>query len=115
MRNEATRLDDTVDHVGRRLRTLEQCALHRRTVRLTCPACGYVRRLDAIPLWWLFARRGWDDGLPDALRRLFCQPCQAKGRIIRPTFVITREDPEGLQLPYPSHQEWKRIVSRYRS
>lgn len=107
--------DDAVDHVGRRLRTLEQCALHRRTFRLTCPACGRVRRLDAIPLWWLFRTRGWDDALPDAMRRLCCETCRDDGRIVRPRHVVTRDLPEGDQPPYPSEHEWKRIVSRYRS
>ncbi len=36
------------DHIGRRLRTLEECALHKRTLRLTCPKCGHVRVLDAL-------------------------------------------------------------------
>ncbi len=111
----AASTDDAVDHVGRRLRTLEHCALHRRTIRLTCPACGRARRLDAIPLWWLFVRRGWDDDLPQALDRLCCQPCRDGGRVVRPRFVVTREQPEGDQPPYPSEHEWKRVVSRYRS
>ena len=111
----AASTDDAVDHVGRRLKTLEQCALHRRTLRLTCPACGHARRLDAIPLWWLFVRRGWDDDLPYALDRLCCRICRDAGRVVRPKFVVTREQAEGEQPPYPSHHEWKRVVSRYRS
>ena len=62
--DDADRLDDAHDHVGRRLRTLEQCALHKRTLRLTCPACGRSRVMDAAALWWLFRRKGWDDALP---------------------------------------------------
>ncbi|MCP6037308.1 hypothetical protein NL368_28625, partial [Klebsiella pneumoniae] len=77
---------DAVDHVGRKLRTLEQCALHRRTFRLTCPACERVRRLDAVPLWWLFVKRGWNDTLPQAIGRLCCEPCRAGGRLVRPRF-----------------------------
>lgn len=107
--------DDSVDHVGRKLRTLEQCALHRRTLRLTCPACGHVVLLDAVPLWWLFVKRGWDDALPAASQRLCCRPCRDEGRIIRPTYVVTREHPEPTPLPYPDRHEWKRVVSRYRS
>lgn len=107
--------DDAVDHVGRRLRTLEQCALHRRTLRLTCPGCSRVRRLDAIPLWWLFRRHGWDDDLPGAMRRLCCQACRDQGRVVRPRHMVTREQPEGHQPPYPSEHEWKKVVSRYRS
>lgn len=107
--------EDAVDHVGRKLRTLEQCALHRRTFRLTCPACERVRRLDAVPLWWLFVKRGWNDTLPQAIGRLCCEPCRAGGRLVRPRFVVTREQPEGPQPPYPDRHEWKRVVSRYRS
>ena len=108
-------MNDAVDHVGRRLRTLEECALHRRTFRLTCPACGHVRLLDAIPLWWLFVKRGWDDGLPAAIGKLYCQPCRDAGRVVRPRYIVTREQPEGPQPPYPEQREWNRIVSRYRS
>lgn len=106
---------DDVDHVGRRLRTLEQCALHRRTIRLTCPACGRVRLLDAVGLWWLFVRRRWVGDLPDALARLRCGPCGEAGRVVRPRYDVTRERPEGEQFPYPDRQSWRRIVSRYRS
>ena len=107
--------DDAQDHTGRTLRTLEHCALHKRTIRLTCPACGHVRLLDALPLWWLFVRRGWDDRVPGAVkRRLFCEACKGKGRV-RPNLRSTRETPEGPQPPYPDRHEWKRVVSRYRS
>ena len=112
---ETSSTDDAVDHVGRRLRTLEQFALHRRTFRLTCPVCGRVRLIDAIPLWWLFLKRGWDDGLPGAMQRLCCEACRAAGRVVRPRHVVTREQPEGPQPAYPSEHEWKRVVSRYRS
>jgi hypothetical protein len=54
-RTAAARAD--YDHVGRRLRTLEQCALYKRTLRLTCPRCGHVRVLDAVCLWWMFNRQ----------------------------------------------------------
>jgi hypothetical protein len=108
-------LNDAVDHVGRRLRTLEECALHRRTFRVTCPACGHVRLLDAVPLWWLFVKRGWDERLPAAMRKLYCTPCGKAGQIVRPWYVVTREQPEGPQPPYPERREWNRIVSRYRS
>lgn len=82
---------------------------------MTCPGCSRVRRLDAIPLWWLFVRRGWDDDLPRAIGRLRYDACHSAGRVVRPRFVVTREQPEGEQPPYPSEHEWKRVVSRYRS
>ncbi len=85
-----------------------------------------IRRFVILPLlvnillmggafWWLFTKRGWDDGLPNAIRRLCCQPCREAGRVVRPRFVVTREQPEGPQPPYPDRHEWKRVVSRYRS
>jgi hypothetical protein len=113
MRREAA--SDAIDHVGRRLLTLKQCALHRRTIRLTCPACGHIRLIDAIPLWWLFAKRGWDDGLPEAMARLCCLHCRNGGRVVRPRYLVTRDYSEGPQPPYPTAAEWKKVVSRYRS
>lgn len=105
-----------LDHTDRRLRTLEQCALHRRTVLLTCPACRRERRLDAVALWWLFQRKGWDDTMAEAARRFHCTACRARdGRKIRPRATITREQPDEEQAPYPDQATWKRLVSRYRS
>ncbi|MBB4617267.1 hypothetical protein [Sphingomonas abaci] len=103
------------DHIGRRLRTLEECALHKRTLRLTCPACGHVRVLDAVALWWLFQRRGWDGTLGLVGRRLCCSACRAAGQVRRPRLAIGRDPPTGAALPYPDAATWKRLVSRYRS
>lgn len=104
------------DHVGRRLRTLEQCALHKRTLRLVCPSCRHERVLDAVPLWWLFSRRGWDDALPAATARLCCSSCRdLYGGRVRPVLTVGRDQPTGEQLPYPDAATWKRLVSRYRS
>ncbi|MDQ1231478.1 hypothetical protein [Sphingomonas sp. SORGH_AS_0879] len=103
------------DHIGRRLRTLEECALHKRTLRLTCPACDHVRVLDAVALWWLFQRRGWDGTLGLVGRRLCCSVCQAEGQVRRPRLTIGRDAPTGAPLPYPDAATWKRLVSRYRS
>lgn len=108
--------DDGFDHVDRRLRTLRDCALHRRTIRLDCPACGRTVRLDAVPLWWWFARRGADDGLPGAWRRLRCGEClERDGRTVRPRATIVRDAPDRSALPYPDRSTWRRLVSRYRS
>lgn len=56
--------DDEFDHADRRLRTLQHCALHRRTIRLECPACGRIVRMEAVPLWWWFERHGWTTDCP---------------------------------------------------
>ena len=45
-------------HVGRTLHTLEQCALHRRSLRLTCRRCRSVRVFDAIPACGYFSNAG---------------------------------------------------------
>ena len=103
------------DHIGRRLRTLEECALHKRTLRLTCPKCGHVRVFDAVALWWMFHQRGWDGTLGVVGRRLCCSACQAEGRTQRPHLVIGRDQPTGAALPYPDAATWKKLVSRYRS
>ena len=107
---------DDRTHIGARLRCLQHCALHRRTIRLTCRRCGRERRLDAAALWWLFERKGWNDALPQAIGRLYCQACAQAGHPrSRFRFEITRETPDADQPPYPDEREWKRIVSRYRS
>lgn len=105
-----------IDHIGRKLRTLEQCALYKRTIRLTCPGCGRSRVMDAAALWWLFRRKGWDDALGEAAKRLCCERCRSEDdRVIRPSWTVTREMPEGPQPPYPDKHEWRKLVSRYRS
>jgi hypothetical protein len=107
---------DELTHVGQQLRCLQHCALHRRTIELTCPSCQHVRRLDAVALWWMFERRGWDDRLPGAYKMLYCEACLVTaGRKIRPSTEITRDKPDARQPPYPDERTWKRAVSRYRS
>lgn len=105
-----------LDHADRRLRTFQHCALHRRTIRVTCTSCGRERRFDAVALWWMYERKGWDDDLPRAYRRLFCATCRERdGRVVRPRAGITRDRPDEDQPPYPDQATWKRLVSRYRS
>jgi hypothetical protein len=104
------------DHVGRRLKTLEQCALHKRTLRLTCPKCSNVRVLDAVSLWWLFNRSGWEDTLVAVRLRLCCAACREReGSVVRPHLIVGREAPTGDPIPYPDASAWKKLVSRYRS
>lgn len=111
----ATSASAEYDHVGRRLRTLEHCALYKRTLRLTCPRCGHVRVIDAVCLWWMFNRRGWDDGLPAAAVRLRCAACKERGAVTRPLIAVGRDAPTGPALPYPDQATWRKLVSRYRS
>jgi|GEM_PF-949036 len=108
--------DPLFDHIGRRLRTLEECALHKRTLRLTCPRCHHIRILDAVPLWWLFHRRGWDGAIAAARERMRCAHCaKGGGPPVRPGIAIVRDPPTGEQLPSPDVVTWKKLVSRYRS
>jgi hypothetical protein len=56
--------------------------------------------MEAVPLWWWFERRGMDDGLPGAWRRLHCNVCRERdGRVVRPTATITRDLPDPCALP----------------
>jgi type II secretory ATPase GspE/PulE/Tfp pilus assembly ATPase PilB-like protein len=108
-------IDASVDHINRKLRCLLHCALHQRTIRLTCPRCKRERRFDAVALWWLFERRHEDDAFPAVLRRFYCSVCKAGGAKVRPRYEITTEPPDADQPPYPSQSEWKRQINRYRS
>ncbi|MFS0771208.1 hypothetical protein [Sphingomonas sp. 1P08PE] len=109
-------MGDDRTHVGQKLGCLEHCALHRRTITLSCPGCQHVRRYDAVALWWMFERRGWNDRLPGAYRRLYCNACLVTaGRKIQPIAEITRDRPDPEQPPYPDDRTWKLLVSRYRS
>jgi hypothetical protein len=78
-------------------------------------ARGGVRVLDAVALWWLFQRRGWDGTLGLVGRRLCWPVCQAAGQVRRPRLTIGRDAPTGAPLPYPDAATWKRLVSPYRS
>lgn len=109
-------MPDDVDHVGRRLATLQLCALYRRTLRVTCPRCRRERMLDAVGLWWLFERKRWDDRMRNVPRRLRCEPCwKERNGIVRPRIDVTSLPPEGPQFPYPNERTWRRVVSRFRS
>jgi hypothetical protein len=108
-------LDLTRTHTNQKLRCLLHCGLHQRTIEVTCPRCSRIAKLDAVPLWWWFEKRGWSDALPEAMRRLYCKTCRAAGQIVRPRWRITEDAPDSAQFPYPDAGEWKRQISRYRS
>jgi hypothetical protein len=101
------------DHLGYRIRTLTECALHRKTLQLKCPLCQHERLLDSVPLWWMWRRS--DDRLQIAMRRFYCRACRRDtGSIVRPRFEITDKTPVGSQFDYPPEHEWKRLIRRYR-
>lgn len=108
---------DDRDHLGRRLDTLMLCALHRRSLRLSCKRCPHVRVLDAVPIWYLFDRRGWAGFIREVPRRFYCEQCwlDHRRKSANPRLEITTEVPVPPQYPYPDERTWKRLVSRYRS
>ena len=104
-------------HTGQRIDTLMQCALYRRTLKISCRKCSHVRVWDAVPVWWLFQRKGWEGLMREVPRRLICSHCWAERyeRVRSPRVEITGERPEKTPLGYPTEREWKRFVARYRS
>ena len=111
----ATQADRT--HTGQRFDCLMLCALYRRTLRISCRKCHHVALWDAVPIWWLFEKKGWRGFLNDVPRRLVCSQCWAErhDRVRGPRVVVTEEPPGKTPHPYPTESEWKRFVSRYRS
>jgi hypothetical protein len=104
------------DHLNRKINTLTLCALYRKTLKLTCPKCHHARLLDAVTLWWMFERKGWDETLPAALRRFYCDACWRKKFFVqRAKWEITDLTPTGPQFAYPDERSWKRLIRRYRS
>ena len=106
---------DERTYIGERLSCLQHCALHRRTIQLTCPSCRHVRRLDAVALWWTFERQGWNGELPGAYRRLYCEACLVT---VTEDHAVGRDHPrhaDAHQPPYQGESAWWRAVSRYRS
>jgi len=105
------------DHIGHRIDSLLLCALHRRTLKLSCRACPHVRLWDAVPIWWLFEKKGWSGIVREIPRRFYCGICwhQQHRKTTAPRIQIVGEAPGETPYPYPSEREWKRVVSRYRS
>ncbi len=108
--------DAAGDHCGRRLDALWQCALYRRSLRLGCRRCPHQGLIDARPLWWLFKRRGWAEGLRDVPARLYCGRCWAErgARVRGPRLAVSLDAAPPCGLPDPNVREWRRMVSRYR-
>lgn len=105
------------DRLGRKLDTLMHCALHRRTLRLSCRSCPHVRLRAAVLVWFLFERKGWSGLMWDVPKRFFCGRCMTERlRMVRsPRVQVTEERPGTEQFPYPDDRTWKRLISRYRS
>lgn len=98
------------------MRTATDLALRYSNVRLTCPACGHVRILSGVGLWWLFHRKRWSDHVGEITRRLYCGRCHARnGMKVSPRLDKTKDAPTGKPLENPSDHEWKRLIARYRS
>jgi len=104
-------------HTDRRITTLMECALYRRSLRVTCRKCPHIRLWEAVPIWWLFEKKGWCGFMRDVPGRLFCSHCwtERQERVRGPRVTISNDPPEKTPYPYPSEREWKRFVSRYRS
>lgn len=104
-------------HTNAKLSTLMHCALYRRTVQLSCRDCPHVARIDAVPLWWLFERRNWDDRLSAVPPHFYCSKCWHRRyrKTSRPRLTLTNDPPEPSSWAYPDERTWKRLVSRYRS
>jgi ribosomal protein L37E len=88
---------------------LEAAAWHVAIVA-TCRRCGSEAVFDPHALWNLFDRRGWDVGMSSLKRRLRCKRCGSGA------FVSwSRDRAATIDLPMPSRQQWKKVMSRLRS
>ena len=98
------------------LRDLADLALRHWNIRMRCPRCRHERVLHGAGLWWLFYRRRWSGRVEDVPKHFFCTRCRTRHRIKSvPTIDKTKDDPDGMLLDMPPDNEWKRLVSRYRS
>ena len=98
------------------LHNLWDAAVRGYSIKLTCRACGNVRILHGVGLWWLFERKGWSDGFREVRRRSVCLSCRQRcGKVVRnPKFELVHEEITGEPLPLPSDREWKRALARHR-
>lgn len=94
--------------------TIFEAAAWHYTVRAIC-RCEHFGLFDPHGLWWYFNRKGWDDDLQRARRRLFCSRCcHRTGRRVRPVDLTLTRDPPVINLPLPTQSEWRRALSRFR-
>jgi hypothetical protein len=107
------------DHLNRPMRSFREFALHQRCVRLTCRSrsCGHQAIFEAVCLWWLVERRNWPDDPTKLFSRFYCRRCWSLrlGKVFRPYWELTVDQPNATHLPPPPEREWKRLISRYRS
>lgn len=98
-------------------RSLTDLAIHQYNIRLRCRLCRHARVLDGINLWWHFERRGWRDGFSAIGTKLHCSQCliRLRRRILDPAIEVTRDPPQGVQLPDCPEAEWKRMRKRHRT
>jgi hypothetical protein len=108
--------DPAVDHCGRRLHSLWLCALYKRSLYFACRQCPHEGLISAIPVWWLFKRKGWSEALGDVAVRFYCSHCLAeRQRKVRgPKLAVSLDEAPPCDLALPDQREWKRMVSRYR-
>lgn len=96
----------------RRLTTLFDCAAFGYSLMAKCarPGCGHFVIIEGHALWWRFQRKGWDERLWMAAKRLRCEKCGHRGGTLDP---VMRE-PTVHRWPMPPEGEWKRALQRYR-
>lgn len=101
---------------GREPTTIFEVAAFQKNLKITCRLCRRHQIVEAVALWWMFYRRGWDGNLNMAVERFYCLPCTEyyRTRLKRAMMTPTSDKPT-VSLPVPPEREWKRAVSRYRS
>ncbi|MGW8202657.1 hypothetical protein ACWGM0_08915 [Sphingomonas bisphenolicum] len=95
---------------------LFEAAAFHNAVKVTC-RCGHYAVFDPHGLFWRYYRKGWDDNLHEAGKRMWCLVCRASsGRKVRPRRIDLLNLYQGtrIMLPPPDEREWKRLVNRYR-
>ena len=104
------------DHVGHKIDTLSLCAVYQTALRFECRVCNHWCVVPAIPIWWLFERRGWPDGLHHACKRFYCSHCLSrKGKKIHDPHVrVTGEKPSGDPFAWPDERTWLRMARRFK-
>ena len=100
----------------RPIKTLLECALYKRNLRITCRICSHSYVIDAPGHWWRCQCSGKDDRIEAFAKRLYCSKCKAQsGMKHRNPVVEQTNDPcDGELLPGPDSATWKRIVNNQR-